>query len=94
MGSYYGYPNRPALVAELTTRWQSGEKYMETVAHTLRGNVLWAVHRWVDVEGQVIQRQMIGVGISFMPICCKCMVVIGDTNRWRNPAAQSITPVR
>lgn len=54
MGSYYGYPNRPALVAELTTRWQSGEKYMETVAHTLRGNVLWAVHRWVDAEGQVI----------------------------------------
>lgn len=54
MGFYYGYHNRPDLVADLTTRRQSGEKYMETVAHTLRGNVLWAVHRWVDVEGRVI----------------------------------------
>ncbi|MDD5394303.1 MAG: hypothetical protein PHE17_14915 [Thiothrix sp.] len=54
MGTYYGYHSRPALVAELTGRWRSGEKHMETVAHTLRGNVLWAVHRWVDDDDRVI----------------------------------------
>ena len=54
MGAFYGYHSRPALVAELTGRWRSGEKHMETVAHTLRGNVLWAVHRWVDDDGRLI----------------------------------------
>lgn len=54
MGAFYGYGSRQALVKELTTRWGSDGKYMDTVAHTLRGNVLWAVHRWVDEAGCTI----------------------------------------
>ncbi len=53
---FYNNYSKSDLVAELTTTEESETNRWETIAHCLRGNVLWAVVDFTDKEKAVCKR--------------------------------------
>ncbi len=77
MGWTFSHWTRSALIGELTRPDQSEAARHETIAHTLRGNVLWSVVRITAKKPGVLKLD-IGQSTTFIT----CHLLEGSGSRW------------
>ena len=89
MGWYFSRQSRHQLIQELIEPRDNEQLRAETVAHTLRGNVLWSVVRITAKQEGI--KPGLGVGDSYHYI--RCDLLEGSGNEWGyKPMDESMHP--